>query len=116
MEWCLWAYRKLYWCKRQIVKQFCQEQQYQHPIIRLDDLPWFWIGIVYPDTSITVTTVVNQALEYGVRVTPEFLTDITGFHGGVWRYMDAKTLEEKDFPSAGFIIEDVLDKSLSDSE
>ncbi len=116
MDWCLWVYRQLYWCKRRIVKQFYPEQEYQRPSVRLDDLPWFWIGVTYPDSDITVTSVVNQSLKYGVRVTPQYLSYVTGFHEGRWRYIDAKTLEEKDFPSEGFIIEDVLDKSLSDSE
>jgi hypothetical protein len=49
-------------------------------------------------------------------VTPEFLSKLTGFKGGVWRYMNAKTLEELDFPSEGITIEDVFNKSISNSE
>lgn len=118
MEWCLWAYRQLYWCKRRYIKMFYPEEIPVRKLhIHTDSLPWFWIGITYPDnSSISVTDVINNHIEYGDCVTPEYLSSVTGFKDGTWRYMSAKTLEELDFPSEGFIIEDVLDKQLSDSE
>jgi len=114
MEWCLWIYRQAYWCKR----RFCPvERKPIEIIVTPASLPWFWIGIKYADNScISVTDVINSTLEYGIRVTPEYLSRITGFKDGTWRYVSAETLEELDFPSEGFIIEDVLDKQLSDSE
>lgn len=68
------------------------------------------------EESVTVTDTVNHAIEYGTRITPIYLSKLTGYTGGVWKYMDSKTLEEKYFPSEGLIIEDVLDKRVSNSE
>lgn len=119
MGWFIWIYREIYWCRRALVKKFCpvEEPEDEIPKIHSDSLPWFWIGMVYPDgDSVTVTDAINNNLQYGTRVTPEYLTRQTGFAHGLWKYMDSKTLEEKVFPSEGFVIEDVLDKQLSDSE
>lgn len=119
MDWIVWAYRQVYSCKRSIIKNCCpKEDPYDEPFrVHADSLPWFWIGMVYPDkTSITVTDIINCKIRYGMRVTPEYLTKATGYTKGVWMYIDSKTLEEREFPSEGFVIEDVLDKSVSDSE
>jgi hypothetical protein len=118
MEWCLWVYRQIYWCRRAIVKQFCpDEKPYEKIHVHSDSLPWFWVGMKYSDEdSVTVTEAVNHSIQYGTRVTPTFLTRLTGYSGGTWKYMDSKTLEEKDFPSEGLIIEDVIGKSISGSE
>jgi hypothetical protein len=118
MECCILVYRYAYWIKREIVKRFCPtEIPYEDVRPNPSSLPWFWIGMRYEnDVTITVTDVVNHIIEYDMRVTPEVLYRITGCEGGTWKYIDAQTLEEKDFPSEGFIIEDVLDKQLSDSE
>ena len=114
----MWVYREIYWCRRTLIKQFCPvEEPEELPEIHKDSLPWFWIGVVYADgDSVTVTETVNKSLQYGMRVTPQYLTRITGYAHGVWKYMDSKTLEEKIFPSEGFVIEDVFDKQISDSE
>lgn len=117
MDWCLWVYRQVYWCRRSLIKQFCPKEEPKKVHVHSDSLPWFWIGMKYSDdSSVTVTDVINTEIQYGDCVTPEYLSRITGFRDGTWRYMSAKTLEELDFPSVGFIIEDVLDKPISDSE
>lgn len=110
----MWAYRQLFACKRRL----CPGEKSPKTIfVDTSNLPWFWIGLRYHDQLTTsVTDIVNSSLRYGVRVTPEYISHVTGYTKGTWRYIDSKTLEEKDFPSEGFIIEDVLDKSLSDSE
>jgi lysozyme family protein len=114
MEWCLWMYRQLYWCKRRLCPG---EVAPKRIFVNTSNLPWFWIGIKHSaESCITVTDIVNCSLEYGIRVTPEYLSKVTGFKDGNWKYVDSETLEEKDFPSDGFIIEDVFDKQLSDSE
>lgn len=114
MEWFLWVYRQAYWCGR----RFCpRETPPRQPFINPSSLPWLWIGIKYSDENVvTVTNIVNSHLHAGMRVTTRNLSRMTGFGGGTWRYIDTETLEERDFPSEGFIIEDVLDKPLSDSE
>ena len=118
MDWVIWVYRQVYWCKRAITKKLCPERdEYIKVTVHTDSLPWFWIGAYAPDgTVMTVTEVVNKSIEYGRRVTPEFISEVTQIERAVWKYMDIKTLEERVFPSEGFVIEDVLDKQLSDSE
>lgn len=119
MEWVLWAYRQLYWCKRQIVKQCCPREvlPYRKLSVNSSSLPWLWIGIQYNDqTTVTVTEIVNHAIEYGDHITPVFLTTLCGFSGGTWKYVDSKTLEELDFPSEGFIIKNDRPNTVSHSE
>ncbi len=113
----MWIYREIYWCRRALIKQFCPIEEIVEETVHKDSLPWFWIGFVYSDgNSATMTETVNNSLQYGVRVTPEYLNKLTGLIDVQWRYIDVKTLEEKDFPSEGFVIEDVMDKQISDSE
>lgn len=119
MDWCIWIYRELYWCKRSLIKKFCpvEEPQEDSYKVHADSLPWLWIGFAHSDgNSATMTKIVNNSLNYGLRVTPEYLDALTGLKDVQWKYIDTKTLEEKDFPSEGFVIEDVFDKQISDSE
>ena len=119
MDWCLWLYREFYWYKRAIMKHFCprEEKPYEKVTVHADSLPWLWLGNRRTEEDIiTVTPIINNVVRYGDRVTPEYLSEISGFHGGVWYYIDVKTLEENVFPSEGFVIEDVFDQPVSDSE
>ena len=80
------------------------------------ELPWLWIGIKNENGCITVTNDVNKTLRYDEYVTPSYLSVTTGLLHGKWYYIDSETLEEKEFPSEGFIIRNVSSKSISDSE
>ena len=75
------------------------------PNVSFNKLPWLWIGAEYTNAKYTVTDIVNQTIQYSTNVTPQLLTDITGYHPLVWKYVDAETLEEKEFPSKGILIE-----------
>jgi len=75
------------------------------PEISSNKLPWLWIGAEYSDTKYTVTDIVNQTLKHSINVTPQLLTDITGYHPLVWKYVDSETLEEREFPPTGILIE-----------
>lgn len=75
------------------------------PEVPSNKLPWLWIGAEYTDTKYTVTDIVNQTIQYSTNVTPQLLTDITGYHPLVWKYVDSETLEEKEFPPKGILIE-----------
>lgn len=118
MDWCLWVYREVYWIRRAIINRLCPtEKPYEKVTVHSDSLPWMWIGNRRSEEDvITVTAIINDIVRYGDRVTPEYVSEISGFRGGVWYYIDAKTLEEKVFPSEGFVIEDVFHQSVSDSE
>ena len=104
MEWILWAYRQAYWCKRRL----CPSSRAIRVQIPTNKLPWFWIGAELPNKTETVTDVVNQYVRYGKNVTPEFLKEVTGYMNVIsWKYVDVETLEEKEFPPGGFVIENV---------
>ncbi len=68
-------------------------------------VPWFWIGAEFADRSEPVANIVNTYVRSGIRVTPDFLRSVTGYDPLVWKYMDAVTLEEKEFPPEGILIE-----------
>jgi len=80
-----------------------QERRYGQ--IPTTKLPWSWVGTKIHDEYVTVTEVVNQALRYNVRITPQLLREITGYDTVEWKYLDTETLQEKDFPSSGIVIE-----------
>ena len=102
MEWIVWAYREIYKCKRLVFKN----KPPPRIEIPVNKLPWFWIGAKLPTRTESVTDMVNQYVRYGNRITPDFLTEITGYTDVIaWKYIDVETLEEKDFPSQGFLIE-----------
>ena len=104
MEWIRWAYGQAHWCKRRLCPS--------NPVVRVQvpssKLPWFWIGAKLPNKTETVTDIVNQYVRYGKNVTPEFLEEVTGYMNVIsWKYIDVETLEEKEFPPGGFVIENV---------
>ena len=99
----LCIYRQIFACKRRL----CPTPQ--RPKLKIDvpvtHIPWLWVGAKYEDRTETVTDLVNQCISMGLRITPEMLQDITGEFPEVWKYVDAKTLEERIFPSSGIVIE-----------
>jgi hypothetical protein len=55
----------------------------------------------------SVTETVNNNIVYGSRVDSIFLRKITGLQNVVsWHYVDAITVEDKEIPYEGIIIED----------
>lgn len=61
-----------------------------------------------------VTELVNATVTWGDVVNKEWLDHILNTKPVMWKYLDTLTLEEKEIPSDGFVIEnDPLD---SDSE
>jgi len=96
-------YRSVFRCSR----RFCSSSH--RPPLTIDvpvtHIPWLWIGAKYDDRTETVTDLVNQCITYGLTLTPEMLADITGHFPEVWTYVDAKTLEERIFPSDGIVIQ-----------
>jgi hypothetical protein len=114
MRWIFWIFHQYFRCRRWFYKD---SKPYVKKGVHKDSLPWFWLGAVYTDNDPTdVTDVINKSLTYGTHVTHEYLRIVSGLDGAVWKYIDSKTLEEKDFPSEGFIIENVVDNSISHSE
>ena len=99
---------------------FFREEEEEHTFqVHVSDIPWLWIGATTSDDiTTTVTLTVNRSLTYGTRVTPEYLSKVTDMNDVVhWSYLDPQELVEKDFPSEGFLIEHVGEKTdkVSDS-
>jgi hypothetical protein len=68
-------------------------------------LPWFWVGAELEDRVESITDIVNQYVEYGTVITPEYLSGLTQYNAIRWIYLDALTLEEKEFPPEGILID-----------
>jgi hypothetical protein len=104
MNWITCIYRQLFYCKRRL----CPHVKRIVPIIPANKLPWFWIGTTIYNNTVTVTEVVNTHIRYGIPITPELLSEITHINNkdAIWKYVDSKTLEEKEFPPEGIVIED----------
>lgn len=85
----------------------CPRKKRDEDIIPSSRLPWLWVGAVYPDGKIEDhTEYINKYSTYGMKITTNFMdlalqekADVT------WKYIDTQTLEEKDFPSEGFVID-----------
>ena len=88
-----------------IISSFCPESK-RYREVPANKLPWFWVGTTLYNEEITVTDLVNRAVKYNDRITPQLLREITGYNTADWKYIDAVTLQEKEFPPSGIVIED----------
>ena len=105
-----WVYRQFFNCCRRVERFLFKEPEsdFDENTVPVSKLPWMWIGAVYADSkpSIDCTYMVDPMITYGMTVTTEWLENITGYTPLTWKYLDAKSLEEKEFPSEGFVIDD----------
>lgn len=102
-------YRAIFHCKRRTMDFFfAPEDAVYEPRVSISKLPWLWIGAETSDgEKFSVTDEINSAIYYGDIVDAEFLANVTGLADCIgWKYLDPTELIEKDFPSAGFLIED----------
>jgi hypothetical protein len=88
-----------------VTSKLCPPQR-RYTEVPASKLPWFWVGTTLYNEEITVTDLVNRVVKYNDRITPQLLREITGYNTADWKYIDAVTLEEKDFPPSGIVIED----------
>jgi len=97
---CIRLYNRLFYTKLSTKKK-----------VSSSHLPWLWIGVETTSGKIiTVTEVVESAVEYRDRITVEFLENLTGIQNAKrWSYLDSKTLKEEEIPTEGLIIEDDSD-------
>ena len=103
MESLLWIYRQLFSLKVKL----CPKSRKIKSDIPAHNLPWVWVGANLDNNVETVTEVVNRYIQYGKPITPMFLKEVTGYDTNSWKYIDAITLEEKEFPLEGIVIKDV---------
>lgn len=107
MLWIVWLFRQCFTCKRWIMKTlFRPEDEERSYFVPVTKLPWLYIGAKEFDGTIDCTEDVNSMVTYGLRVDEEWLDLVTERTPMSWIYLDSKTLEEKEFPSEGFVIED----------
>ena len=99
-----WVYRKLFYCKRKL----CPRVKREMPVVPSNKLPWFWVGVKIFDKTVCVTDIINNNVKYGSHVTSTLLSELTHItdKDAIWKYVDVKTLEEKEFPSEGIVIDD----------
>jgi hypothetical protein len=88
-----------------IVQLFCPTNRVV-PEVSIHKLPWFWVGCEVDNTTIDITEKINKSLKYSKLVTPEFLSEISGYKTSKWMYIDALTLEQRDFPLSGIVIKE----------
>ena len=106
MEWLRYIFHRVYACRRQVAQFLKIDLTPVKNAVAVSTLPWFWIGAQFSDSNTeTVTDLINKQVNYGCRITPQFLEETTGYKNVTWRYMDAETLELKDFPSEGIVID-----------
>jgi hypothetical protein len=111
----VWIYRQVFWCCRRI-DNFLFSQVKKETNVSPSAVPWLFIGATLGDGKVVdYTCKINDAVEYGMTVTTEWLEIITGETSVSWKYLDAKTLEEKEFPSEGFVIDDSIESEPEDS-
>lgn len=116
----IWVYRALFHCRRNVLNFFFKEEEEEHTVrVRVEDIPWLWVGAVDKyDGIYAVTNEVNHSIDYGTHVTPTYLKYVTGIPDVIgWKYLDPMELVEKDFPSEGFLIEHATNETnkVSDS-
>lgn len=92
---CIRLYNRLFYSKPSIKK------------VSSSHLPWLWIGVETEQGKIiTLTELVDAAIEYGDCISPYFLESLTGIRNAKrWTYLDSKTLKEEEIPADGLIIE-----------
>ena len=104
-----WVYETVFNCCRRVDRFLFKQpdpEERQH-IVPVSKLPWMWIGALYPnaETTIDCTYMVDLNVTYGMTVTTDWLELVTGYRPQTWKYLDSKSLEEKEFPSSGFVIQ-----------
>jgi hypothetical protein len=102
-----WLYHQVFHCCRRIDNFLFSPVKPTDNFVPVSILPWLWVGSKNENgTVFDHTNDVNELVEFGLRVTPKWLNTVFDTSNVTWRYLDSKTLEEKDFPSAGFVIDD----------
>jgi hypothetical protein len=112
----VWVYRQVFWCCRRIDSILFSPEK-KDDSVPVTSLPWLWIGATLDNGHIEeYTSQINETVVYGVAITPEWLEAVTYAKNVTWKYLDSKTLEEKEFPSAGFVIDDPFQPDPEDSD
>lgn len=101
-----WAYNQVFSCCFRIKNFLFRPDDPKPEIVHVSQLPWLWIGGVTGEDTVDYTAKINDTITYGMVVTTEWLEEVTDAAPTTWKYLDPKSLEEKDFPPDGFVIND----------
>ena len=81
--------------------------------------PWLWVGASYFTDTIDMTSELEPYIVEGNKITLDLLGDKFPCYS-YWRYLDAETLEEVEFPSEGITIHatrvETLEKEIKEDE
>ena len=100
------VWKLMFRCYRSYIKTFYPDNDAAFHVPP-HKLPWLWIGAKYDNgDTFSLTSVVNDYVSWGDVVDTQYLDDCTELQPDRWIYLDPKTLEEKDFPSEGLLIEE----------
>lgn len=112
-----WLYHHIFHCCRRIDKILFSPEKGESPTVPVTSLPWVWIGVKKEDgVVVDYTNEVNDSVDFGLTVTPEWLNEVLNTENVTWQYLDAKTLEMTDFPSSGFVIDDSPEPNPEESD
>lgn len=92
---CICIYRRLFRWTSLCFKFKTRKQE-----VPINQIPWLSIGT----SQNTHTELINKNLKFGI-IDKLFLQKTTGDYSVDWMYLDSATLEEKEFPSSGILIE-----------
>jgi len=99
------VYLQLFKVKNAIRDIFCPVRSQGD--IEVKKVPWLWIGAeITPGNFLSVTDIINDNIETGTTVDVEFLEYVTNMKDVIsWKYLDAQTLKEQEFPLTGIVIQ-----------
>lgn len=101
-------YKQVFYCKRSVQKLLFADVS--RKTVSPKHIPWLWVGAKFVDRSdpVSYTEIVNNYIWYGDVVTKEYLNSMAELDDEfieTWYYVDAETLEEKEIPPEGLVIE-----------
>jgi len=98
----------IFWIYSKIEKCCCSRKKRDENVVPSSNLPWLWIGATYDNGNVKdCTEEVNKVVTYGMHINTRLLNFIISDDRPVsWKYLDTKTLEYKEFPSTGLVIDE----------
>lgn len=92
-----WAYTVVFQCCRRIFNKKSQT-------IQRKEYPWLVVTAELENGNVLdMTTIVQNNVYTGMKVTPRMLSTLSGVYPTKWTYLD-DMLNEHDFPSDGLVI------------
>lgn len=105
-----WIYTQLFHCCRRVDKAlFRDESEPRKELtieIPLPEHPWLSISAIRGDEEVDVTELVNEKVQAGQMITPDWLAEITNeIDVSKWEYVNSLTFEVGEITSDGVVNE-----------